>query len=95
MAASPVMEERHMMTIILEGVLFAALVAAVGTLFYMVLMYATPLGTRVRQTRNRRRLDHAADLTCPIHGPHSTLDLVRLTSGESMCPECYKETLNG
>lgn len=84
-----------MTTIILEGVLFAVLVAAVGTLFYMILMYVTPLGVRFRQTRNRRRLDRAAELACPIHGPHSTNDLVRLASGESMCPECYKETLNG
>ena len=84
-----------MTEIIIEGVLFAALIAAIGTLFYFLIVYFTPVGVRVRQTRNRRQLDRAAELVCPIHGPHATNDLVRLASGESLCPECYKETLNG
>ena len=84
-----------MTEIIIEGVLFVALIAAVGALFYFVLMQFTPVGLRVRQAKNRRQLDRAAELVCPIHGPRSTEDLVRLTSGETMCPECYKETLNG
>jgi hypothetical protein len=84
-----------MAEIIIEGVLFVALIATVGTLFYFVLLQFTPIGLRLRQARNRRRLDHAAELVCPIHGPRATNDLVRLTSGESMCPDCYKETLNG
>jgi hypothetical protein len=83
-----------MTAIIIEGVLFVAFIAAVGTLFYVILMYLTPVGVRLRQTRNRRRLDRAADLVCPIHGPRATTDLVRLTSGELLCPDCYKETLN-
>ena len=84
-----------MIEIIIEGVLFVALIAAIGTLFYFVIMYFTPVGVRVRQARNRRQLDRAAELVCSIHGPQSTTDLVRLTSGELLCPECYKETLNG
>lgn len=84
-----------MTAIIMEGVLFVALLAAVGALFYMVIMHFTPAGIRLRQTRNRRRLDNAAELVCPIHGPRSSQDLVRLTSGDVLCPECYKETLNG
>jgi hypothetical protein len=84
-----------MTEIIIEGVLFAVLVAAVGALIYLVLMYFTPAGVRLRQTRNRRRLERAADLVCPIHGPRTTNELVRLTSGDVLCPECYKETLNG
>ena len=84
-----------MSEIILEGVLFVALVAAVGTLFYLVIVHFTPVGVRLRQTRNRRRIDRAADLVCPIHGPRAATDLVRLTSGELMCPECYKETFHG
>lgn len=83
-----------MTTIILEGVLFAALIAAIGTLFYLLLMYFTPVGVRLRQRSNRRRLERAARLVCPIHGPRDTTDLVRLASGELMCPDCYKETLN-
>ena len=84
-----------MTEIIIEGVLFVALLATVGTLFYMVLMYFTPVGVRLRQTQNRRQIDRAAELVCPIHGPRATKDLVRLTSGEALCPDCYKETLNG
>jgi hypothetical protein len=83
-----------MTAIIIEGVLFVALVAAVGTLFYLIVMF-TPVGVRIRQTQNRRRLDHAAELVCPIHGPRSSNDLVRLPSGDVLCPDCYKETLNG
>ncbi len=84
-----------MTTIIIEGVLFAALVVAVGTLFYLVLIAFTPVGVRLRQTKNRRRIDRAAALVCPIHGPRESNDLVRLASGEVLCPDCYKETLNG
>ena len=84
-----------MTEIIIEGVLFVALIATVGALFYLVLVKFTPVGLRMRQARNRRQLDRAAELVCPIHGPRTTEDLVRLTSGDLMCPECYKETLNG
>jgi len=84
-----------MTTIILEGVLFVALIAAVGALFYFVVMQFTPVGVWRRQTLNRRRIERAAELVCPIHGPRSTNDLVRLASGDLVCPECYKETLNG
>ena len=84
-----------MTEIIIEGVLFVALLATVGTLFYFVIMYLTPVGERYRQTQNRRRLDNAAELVCPIHGPRPSTDLVRLTSGELMCPECYKEIIHG
>ena len=84
-----------MTEIIIEGVLFVALLATVGTLLYLVLMYFTPVGERLRQTQNRRRIDNAAELVCPIHGQRSSTDLVRLTSGELLCPECYKETFHG
>jgi UPF0716 family protein affecting phage T7 exclusion len=84
-----------MSTIIIEGALFVALIATVGALFYLILVYFTPVGVWLRQTQNRRRLDNAADLVCPIHGPRSSNDLVRLPSGDVLCPDCYKEILNG
>lgn len=84
-----------MTEIIIEGVLFVALIATVGTLFYMVIMQFTPVGVRIRQARNRKRIDRAAELVCPIHGPRASTDLVRLTSGEVLCPDCYKENFNG
>jgi hypothetical protein len=84
-----------MSAIIFEGVLFVALLAAGATLLYVVILHFTPVGTRVLQTRNRRRIERAAGLVCPIHGPRIDTDLVRLPSGDVMCPDCYKETING
>ncbi len=84
-----------MVEIILEGVLFVALIVTVGALFYWVALYFTPLGRRIRESDNRRRIDRAAELTCPLHGPHAESALVRLTTGERMCPACYKETMYG
>ena len=80
--------------IIVEGVLFVALLAAGGALLYWVLDVFTPAGTRIRQTANRKRLDRAAELECPIHGLKTEGQLVRLASGEQVCPDCYRETLD-
>ncbi len=80
--------------IIVEGVLFVALVAAGGALLYWVLVLFTPVGVRFRQIQNRKRLDRAAELECPIHGPKTDQQMVRLASGERVCPDCYTETLD-
>ena len=84
-----------MIAIIVESALFAALVAAVGALFFVLLMQFTPLGVRLRQVRNRRLLDRLAALHCPRHGPQRDGELVRLSDGETMCPTCYQEMLDG
>jgi hypothetical protein len=84
-----------MSVIIIEGVLFVALLATGAALLYFVLVTFTPVGTRLRQVQNRRQIDRAAELTCPIHGPRNEKDLVRLASGELICPDCYKETVHG
>ena len=83
-----------MATIVLEGVLFVALLVTTGALLYLVLMQFTPLGVRVRQGRNRRRIEAAAARVCSIHGPHAETQMVRLPSGERVCPECYAEIIN-
>jgi hypothetical protein len=83
-----------MVTIVLEGVLFVALLATTGALLYFVLMQFTPLGVRVRQGRNRRLIEAAAARVCSIHGPHAETDMVRLPSGERICPECYSEIVH-
>jgi hypothetical protein len=83
-----------MAVIIMEGVLFVALLAAGGALLYWVLVVLTPAGTRIRQIQNRKRLDRAAELECPIHGLKTEGQLVRLASGERVCPDCYTETLH-
>ena len=84
-----------MSVIILEGVLFVALLATGAALLYFVLVQFTPVGVRLRQMQNRRQIDRAAELQCPIHGPRKETDLVRLASGELLCPDCYKETVHG
>ena len=81
--------------IIIEGVLFVALIAAGGALLYWILVTITPAGARIRQTQNRVRIDRVAELTCPIHGLHAEDELVRLANGERVCPDCYKETHHG
>ena len=81
--------------IIVEGVLFVALIAAGGALLYWLIVYFTPAGVRIRQTRNRKRIEQVAELVCPVHGRHTENQLVRLASGERVCPDCYKEIVNG
>lgn len=83
-----------MNVIIIETVLFIALVAVVGTIFVTALGI-TPLGRRLRQSANRKRIDKQAELTCPIHGLQQEDDLVRLPTGEALCPHCYKEAVHG
>src|SRR3954468_5654217 len=61
----------HMYTIIIESALFVALLAAVGALVRLALLHFTPLGTRLQQDGNRRRMERAAEHTCPVHGPHA------------------------
>jgi hypothetical protein len=84
-----------MSVIIIEGVLFVVLIATGAALLYFVVVQFTPVGVRLRQAQNRRRIDRAAELVCPIHGPRAEKDLVRLTSGDVMCPDCYKENVHG
>ena len=81
--------------IIVEGVLFVALLAAGGTFLFWILLNFTPAGVWLRQTHNRVAIERAAELTCPIHGPRVPDQLVRLADGERVCPDCYKETLHG
>jgi hypothetical protein len=83
-----------MSAIILEGVLFVALLAAVGALVRLGVQ-STPVGRRLRQAQNRVVLDRAAAATCPIHGLQNEDDLVRLPEGGLMCPHCYQENVHG
>jgi hypothetical protein len=81
--------------IIVEGVLFVALVATGGAFLFWLLITFTPAGVRLRQTRNRKRIERMATLACPIHGLRPENSLVRLANGERMCPDCYKEMFHG
>lgn len=83
-----------MNAILLESVLFIALIAVVGA-FLLTALGVSPFGTRFKQTANRRRIDKQADLTCPVHGLQRETDLVRLPTGEALCPHCYREAVHG
>ena len=85
---------QHMNAIILESVLFFALLAVVGALVVYAVKH-TPLGTRFTQTANRKRIDQLAEHTCAIHGVQREADLVRLPTGERICPQCYREAVHG
>lgn len=84
-----------MLPIIIEGVLFVALLATAGALVLWGVWHVTPLGRVTRQMQNRRRLLGGADLTCPIHGPQDPAAMVRLSDGTRVCPACFQETVNG
>ncbi len=84
-----------MVAIIIEGVLFVMMLMTGGTLLYFVVTRFTPIGVRLRQTQNRKRIERSYDLTCPVHGAHTENQLVRLASGEQICPECFKEAVHG
>jgi hypothetical protein len=84
-----------MIVIIVEGVLFIAGIAIMGALLFYAVLEFTPIGVRIRQTQNRNRLERAAELNCAIHGRRAEVELVRLPSGERVCPDCYKETFHG
>ncbi len=83
-----------MNAILLESALFIALVAVVGA-FVVKALGLTPAGLRLRQAANRKRIDRQAELTCPLHGLQREEDLVRLPTGEPLCPQCYKEAVHG
>lgn len=84
-----------MMAILVEGVLFVAFVATVAALLLFLLVQFTPVGLWLRQSRNRRQIERAAELRCPIHGAHDPTEMVRLPSGERICPACFRETVDG
>ena len=84
-----------MVVIILEGILFVVLVATVGALFFVLVKRYTPIGRRLSQSYNRRRIDRVAGNACAIHGTFAEHELVRLSSGETVCPRCYEETVHG
>ena len=84
-----------MSAIILEVLLFLALIGVVGAMSYLVVLYFTPVGRRIRETRNRLAIDSESDRTCPAHGTIPDGELVRLPSGERICPFCYREAAQG
>ncbi len=77
-----------MAAIIMETVLVAALVVAIGTLLYFGVTSFTPMGRRWARARAAR----AEGLACPIHGVIAEESVLRLPSGERACPHCARQT---
>ena len=84
-----------MNAIIVEGVLFIVLVCVAAALVVYIVRYYTAAGRALQQTHNRKAIDRVVNLTCELHGPHEEREMVRLESGEVMCPECYREAIDG
>ena len=84
-----------MNAIIIEGVLFVALLCVAVALVVYVVRYYTSAGRALEQTKNRKEIERAVNLTCAIHGAHDEREMVRLPSGEVMCPQCYREAIGG
>ena len=84
-----------MNAIIIEVVLFVALLCVAVTLVVFIVRHYTGPGRVLEQTRNRKAIDRAVNLTCEIHGAHEEREMVRLESGEVMCPQCYREAIGG
>lgn len=84
-----------MIPIILEGALFVALIAAGGALLLALLFHFTPLGLSWKQRRNRQLIEREAARNCSRHGPQREAALVRLRDGQTLCPQCYQEILDG
>ena len=83
-----------MFAILMEGALFVAGLATLGALLSYLVYHVTPLGVRLRQAENRKRIERAAELRCPIHGDHAPQDMVRLPSGMLICPQCFQEIVD-
>ncbi|MDQ2930124.1 MAG: hypothetical protein M3Y05_04795 [Gemmatimonadota bacterium] len=84
-----------MIEILLEGLLFVASIATIAALVFYVTRNSTSLGLRAQQNRNREAIEREAELVCPVHGAHTEEQLVRLESGERICPECFREAMKG
>jgi hypothetical protein len=82
-----------MIGIMFESALFLAALVAMAMLLFQLLKTYTPLGMRLRQTENRKRIQREAETVCAVHGPHPESDLVLLANGERICPDCFREAV--
>lgn len=82
-----------MVAIMLEGVFSVAAIVAVAALLFIVLKTYTPLGLRLRQAENRKRIEREAGTICAVHGAHRDVDMVLLAGGDRICPDCFREAV--
>jgi len=76
--------------ILIDLLYIVAIGLAVATLG-SALWLRTPWGLRRRQVQNRRRAERS-EFRCAVHGTFPQEALVRLPTGERVCPRCYEET---
>lgn len=79
-----------MLPILVDAALLFALLALTSLGAWQIFV-RTPAGISLQQRRNRKRIERGSPLVCPEHGPLAENDLVRLPSGETICPQCYQE----
>lgn len=79
------------MAAILIDALLLLLLLVVTAFAVRELVAGSAAGVRHRQIQNRRRIELEQATACSLHGPHAEGDLVRLPSGDTLCPQCYRE----
>jgi hypothetical protein len=79
------------MAAILADALLVLLLLALTAFGVWQLFALSPAGVRRRQVQNRKRLERSNAFVCPVHGPCAEDDLVRVPSGETICPQCFRE----
>ena len=82
-----------MAAIVIDAILVLVLLA-VALYWSRELFARSSPGVRYRQVQNRKRIEQESALVCPLHGRHTESDLVRLPSGDTLCPQCYQEIHN-
>lgn len=83
-----------MLAILLEIVVFVASLGAVAVAVCRLAWRRSPTGLQWRQVRNRHAAERRASQQCAIHGRQAPERLVRLKSGETVCPQCFEEAMN-
>ncbi len=83
-----------MLAILLEIVLFVATLVAAAVAVFTLAWHRSQAGLQWRQVRNRHAAERRASQQCAIHGRQAPERLVRLKSGETVCPQCFEEAMN-
>ncbi len=78
---------------IMEAVLYLALFAACGALVVFVVLTATPGGRQWRENLDGRRGIAEGGCHCVVHGTLREEEMMRLATGERICPQCFRESM--
>ena len=78
---------------VMEAVLYLALFAACGAVLVFGIITLTPGGRRWRESLDRRRAMADGGGHCAVHGSLREEEMMRLASGERICPHCFRESV--